>query len=349
MIKSRNNCSAKVVLDSIGPNGKRIVTVEARYWRGIHSELMTHRDRARNAASSRAIPFIRYGKCSGCNGTKVDNGSQCDYCNGTGVGGPVPNCTYSYIENDPFLPEFIGTEQKGMQSGSELMEPFRTAALKEIDDLRHAALATCKRLFDLGVHKSIINRYLEPWSYITVVMTATEWKNFFRLRIHPKAEKHFNKIAGKIKAAIDNSVPTPLLAGEWHMPYLLDEERKVLTLGKPGFGTDVEVAAPYLGLSGNQIGLIARNLQEVLKEISAARCARLSYLTHDGKRDVEADLRIFNTLIRPKIEEDRDDDVIHSSPLEHVNQASCRNDLRSGPMVGWFQMRKEFPNENVEG
>lgn len=318
-IASRNNCSAKVILDSVGPNGKRIVTVEARYWRAIHAEIMTHRDRARNAASSRAIPFIRIGKDDQI----------------------VPNCTYSYIQDDPFLPEFIGTEQKGMQSGSELMEPFRTAALKEIDDLRRAALATCKRLFDLGVHKSIINRYLEPWSYITVVMTATEWKNFFRLRIHPKAEKHFNKIAGKIKSAIDNSVPTPLKAGEWHMPYLLDEERYMLLV------PEVSICANTLGMPESVVW--SWDIEQVLKKISAARCARLSYLTHDGKRDCTADLRIFNDLINPKIEEDRDDDVIHSSPLEHVCQASCRTDLRSGPMVGWFQFRKEFPNENVEG
>lgn len=340
-IRSKNNCSAKVILDSIGPNGKRIVTVEARYWRGIHSELMTHRDRARNAASSRAIPFIRYGKCTGCDGTKIDNGAECHYCNGTGVGGPVPNCTYSYIENDPFLPEFIGTEQKGMQSGSELMEPNRSQALIRIDKMRQYCLMQCQELFKLGVHKSIINRYLEPWSYITVVMTATEWKNFFRLRIHPKAEKHFNKIAGKIKAAIDNSVPKPLLAGQWHMPYLLDEERVLL------LNPEVSIVAKTLGLP--EADVWGMSIQHMLKRISAARCARLSYLTHDGKRDCTADLRIFNDLINPKIEEDRDDDVIHSSPLEHVCQASCRTDLRSGPMVGWFQFRKEFPNENVEG
>ena len=49
---------AKVVLDSTC-NGKRLITIECKYWRAIHSEIMTHRDRARNAMSSRAIPFLR--------------------------------------------------------------------------------------------------------------------------------------------------------------------------------------------------------------------------------------------------------------------------------------------------
>lgn len=306
---------AKVVLDSIGPNKKRIVTVETRYWRAIHAEIMTHRDRARNAASSRAIPFIRLKD-----------------------GVPVANCTYSRIKNDAFLPEFIGSEQKGMQSGSELIEPNRNNSLESIKRMRDFCLNECKYLYEQGVHKSIINRYLEPWSYITVVMTATEWKNFFRLRVHPKAEKHFNKVAGQIKDAIDRSVPTPLDHGEWHMPYITKEDQD-------------EVRNMY----SDQVRALAPNMTEInlsqglLKRVSAAYCARLSYLNHEGHRDLKDSIRLFDTLIHPKFETDRDDDVIHASPLEHVNKALSDPYHRSGPMVGWHQMRKDYPNENMEG
>lgn len=323
-----------MVLDSVGPNGKRLVSIEARYWRALHSEVMTHRDRARNAASSRAIPFIRYAKCSWCLGSKVDNGAECHHCNGTGVGQLVKNCTHSHISGDPFLPEFIGAEQKGMQSGAELIEPNRSKALEAIDEMRKYSLVKCRELYELGVHKSIINRYLEPWSYITILMTATEWKNFFRLRVHPKAEKHFCKVATQIRDAIDASTPRSLQAGDWHLPYIDSVDHNADT-------------GPF--------GIDLRNEEDVpkwvehLKRVSAARCARLSYLTHDGARNMHDDLRIFETLIHPKVEEDRDDDVIHASALEHVAQASSRQDLRSGPFHGWHQFRKEFTNENVPG
>ena len=54
-----------------------------------------------------------------------------------------------------------------------------------------------------------------------------------------------------------------------------------------------------------------------------------------------SDIDLFNKLIV------RDDDVIHSSPLEHVAQ-SANKSIRSGPFKGWIQFRKEFANENVE-
>lgn len=323
MAKSSNNCSAKVILDSISPNGKRLITIEARYWRAIHAEVMTHRDRARNAASSRAIPFYREIKCTECSKNPHDVCSACGD-NGTVV---VPNCTYSFIENDPFIPEFIGAEQKGMQSGRELIDSERDKAVDLIDDMRRYCLDKCKQLYGIGVHKSIINRYLEPWSYITVLMTATEWKNFFRLRIHPKAEKHFDKVARMMKDAIDASTPNLLQPGQWHMPYIRPE--------------DDQLIKDYIGPEANSLQIL-----RMKKKVSAARCARLSYLTHDGEVNLQQDMRIFDTLIHPKIEQDRDDDVIHSSPLEHVASPLLG---RSGPYDGWFQFRKEFPNENVAG
>ena len=287
---------AKVIADSINQDGIRITSMECRYWRAIHSELMTHRAFARNAASSRAIPFYRFGHSV------------------TGDSGPVPNCTYSMIDNDPFYPLFIGAEQKGMQSGEELSDDKRLQALKIIADMKTYCLQKCLDLYKLDVHKSIINRYLEPWSYITVIITATEWNNFFRLRVHPAAEKHFNLLASLVKEAMTISIPEELTVGEWHLPYI----------------TDVERTAP-----------IKYDIA-TLKKISAARCARVSYLTHDGKRDPQSDLDLFAKLI------ERNDDVIHASPLEHVAQASSEYE-QSGPFKGLKQFRKEYANENVVG
>lgn len=348
-VASRNNCWARVVLDSVGPNGQRLTSMEVRYWRSIHAEFMTHRACARNAASSRAIPFLRLSKQPvrlaemppgaipvgkpPVGEISLDSSELYSYI--------VANCTYSYLHNDPFLPEFIGSEQKGMQSGDELQEPNRIQALEGIERMRQFCLQECRRLHDLGVHKSIINRYLEPWSYITVLVTATEWKNFFRLRIHPKAEKHFNKVAGLMKQALDASTPQPLKHGEWHMPYLREEERALL---RDPYAVDVAAA---LGVPSVEV--LGRDVNSYFKRISAARCARLSYLTHDGACNPADDLRIFNSLIHPKTDDGRDDDTIHASPLEHVATPDLDPELRSGPFRGWLQFRKEFPNENVVG
>lgn len=314
--------SARVVLDSVSPADVRLTTVEATYWRAIHSELMTHRDRARNAASSRAIPFYR---------ERLVDGKPVS----------VDNCTYTRMLLSPFIPKYIGEEQKGMQSGGELEGPARVEAESIIMRMKGAALEACYRLYELGVHKSIINRYLEPWSMITVIMTATEWKNFFRLRIHPKAEKHFCDLAREIRDAIDESTPQRLGLDEWHMPYIQEgdrEEVRALLVKK-------EIPIPQ---SLHERDSLEHITTEVLKRISAARCARVSYLNHDGQKSYKDDLRIFDTLINPVDENGEPDTTIHSSPLEHVARATSGH-MRSGPFRGWRQFRKDFSNENVAG
>ncbi len=350
MTQSKNDSYARVVLDSIGPNGKRLISVEMRYWRAIHAEFMTHRDRARNAASSRAIPFYKLGKCSACDGKgKVGRDrDSCLKCNGSGSGPPIDKCSYSFAKYDAFFPEFIGTEQKGMQSGGELVEPYRSQFLQLVEQGRDFMLDLCLKMVETGAHKSLVNRYMEPWLYITVITTATEWKNFARLRVHPKAEKHFQKVAGQCMDAIAASTPQILEAGQWHMPYLRDDDEELVSRGLidgvKGMSFGIPIPKGFDKYDSHELVTT-----ETLKRISAGRCARLSYLTHEGIRDHNKDIELFDTLIHPKFDVDRDDDVIHASPLEHVGQASDDPNLRSGPFVGWKQFRKEFPNENMPG
>lgn len=282
------SCKVRVVLDSISPDGKRLISIEGTYWRAIHSEIMTHRALARNAASSRAIPFYRV------------KGGQV-----------VQNCTFNKMMEEPFFPHYLAAEQSGMQSGETLDDVTKRQIYNIIEEMKNFSLEKCKQLFDLKLHKSIINRYLEPWSMITTIMSATEWEGFFKQRVHPAAEKHFNELATLMKVAMAQSSPTLLKIGQWHMPYLRDDD--------------------YL----------FELCLEDLKRISAARCARLSYLTHDGIRDHKEDLRLYGDLVSG--------DVIHASPLEHV--ATPIGDLtsedcmkcasRSGPFIGWKQFRKE--------
>lgn len=286
----------EIIADSVSPAGKRLTTITATYPRFIHSEIMTHRDRARNAASSRAIPWPKMSEM---------------------------------ISEHPVIPIKWGMEQSGMQTGDEIPEKFRALAediwlqamrsAKAYADMIHNIGRTSEELWPgtltedekkIKIHKSIPNRIVEPWMWITVVMTATEWKNFFRLRCHPDAEIHFQKIACMIRDALAESVPKELKPSEWHLPFILPEDY-----------ADHDI--------------------ETLKKVSSARCARVSYLSHLGTRSMDLDIQLFDKLAAGS-------GFGHLSPLEHIATPVDSN-VRSGPYVGWKQYRKEIPNECAEG
>lgn len=302
------NWKAEVLCHSKGAtHGRELISVLATYPRFIHSEFLTHRDRARSSASSRAIPWRKYDK---------DGVLQ-------------PNCMYYQIANNPFVPEFWGKEQSGMQSGEELTGTDREEAIAEWLQARDLALEQADTLYEMGVHKSLVNRLTEPFMWISVIYTSTEWRNFFRLRCHPAAEKHFQKIAGMMRDAINASTPRILQPGQLHLPFWdgLSE-------------MELETA-----LRTNTIPVIKGidGVDYYRKRISAGRSCRISYLTHENKRDILADIKTAATLI------ERSDDVIHAAALEHV--ATCHEDgeYRSGPFFGYKQFRKEFPQENIPG
>lgn len=265
----------KVICDSVSKaTGKRLTTVCITYPRFIHSEILTHRDRARNSASSRAIPWPKM---------------------------------MAKIEENPVIPIRWGSEQKGMQTGGEIERPDQATRIWL--EARDAALSYAKKLAELGVHKSLVNRVTEPWMWITVVMTATEWKNFFRLRCHEDAEIHFQKIAGLIKHSLEINQPTEIEIGDWHLPYITAEDRDSLDI-------------------------------ETLRKCSVARCARVSYLTHEGKRDIAKDLELFERLVTGS-------GFGHWSPHEHVCQCLPGFE-RQGPFIGWIPYRKFFSQENAD-
>lgn len=304
---------AKVVLDSINPCGNRITTMELTYPRFIHAEIMTHRDRARNAASSRAIPWERIIECKDHTGTQYKLSTK---------------CMKGMILTEPVVPLYWGVEQKGMQSGADLVGEEAERANRIWLEARDNAVASADKLAKLGIHKSLCNRLTEPFMWITVVMTATRWKNFFRLRNHKDAEKHFQLIARMTQEAIEGSKPQELSAGQWHTPYITEEDHYLIA----EYITDWNQAHDDEPVYST----------DIYCKVSAARSARVSYLTHDGKRDIQADLDLFAKLI------ERNDDVIHASPLEHV-AASMSKPVPSGCFIGWHQLRKDFALEDVSG
>ena len=160
---------AKIVADSINPQGDRITTYLLTFPRFILAELNTHRVFSKNSASSRAIPFEKMVKM---------------------------------VKEDPFIPIAWQKNHKGMQ-GNEYWTDDDTVTVDEGDEYerytkiysaiehfitkwleaRDLAIAQSYELNRLGVTKQICNRLLEPFMWHTVLLTGTEFENFFNLRM----------------------------------------------------------------------------------------------------------------------------------------------------------------------
>lgn len=266
--------SAKIIADSVNPKGDRLTTFVFTYHRMIHSEFMTHRMLSKNSSSSRAIP--------------------------------VEKMIAKAIEDDVY-PLHWGKNQKGMVATQELSEAYQVAARKIWDSAREEAIAYAKELVEIGVHKQVVNRLLEPFSTITVICSGTEYQNFFAQRCHELAQPEIRALADAMKAAYDASKPERLEAGQWHMPFIELEERQEWRKGLIDTTTLIKVA----------IG----------------RCARVSYLNHDGKRDIIADIKLHDRLLAST--------PPHLSPFEHVAQALGTSERRAN-FTGFESYRFQF-------
>jgi len=200
------------------------------------------------------------------------------------------------VENDPVVPLEWGRNKAGMSASETLSEDEATAALHEWLRARDDAVRHAKALLDLKVHKQELNRILEPFLWHTVIVSSTEWRNFFELRCAPNAQPEIREAALRMRAAMDASEPRPMAPGEWHTPLVQADEAAL----------DVETR----------------------KRVSAARCARVSYLTHEGKREIDKDLELYERL-----RSDR-----HLSPFEHVATPADDQNFHAN-FRGWIQMR----------
>lgn len=245
------------------------------------------------------------------------------------------------VWNDPAYPLSWPREQRGMQGAAEQVDDPLVAEVLWAEAMNHA-VGIAERLIEQKVHKSVTNRLLEPFMWHTIIVTATDWQGFFDQRCSPLAQPEIRAVADLMREAYDDSTPRLLNAQQWHLPYVDQEDLNALVAHVDAFSPSI-------------YRLIIREAQKV----SAARCARVSYLTHEGKRDITADLALYERLVTA--------DPPHWSPLEHVatpwpaNVSSNvgLNYQRDGvyyrmetprPMVGnllgWRSLRTEF--EGVE-
>lgn len=182
-----NQITATIIADSTNYDGNRLTTFELEYPRFIHSEVMTHRVFSRNASSSRAIPIA----------TVIEQ-----------------------VRNNTATPIHWGRNQPGMQANEELPTNDMAIARYYWKEAALAAADSAERMSKIGLHKQIANRILEPFVLIKVVLTATEFDNFFELRDHPDAQPEIRDLASKMRTAMNDSTPRLLAVGEWHLPYV---------------------------------------------------------------------------------------------------------------------------------
>ena len=201
------------------------------------------------------------------------------------------------VRENPAMPVHWGANQKGMQAELEVLDVEAAKAAWVI--AANAAADQAELLNALGLHKQVVNRVLEPFVWMRTIITSTEWDNWFTLRNHADAQPEIQALAACMLEAIEASTPEVLDFGQWHLPYLEAHE------AGDKFDSD-------------------------LCKISAARCARVSYLTHEGRvPSLEDDMALFERLVVSK--------PLHSSPLEHCATPGFTN---TGNFKDWSQYRK---------
>lgn len=294
----------KLLQHSYSPDGISMYSFEVEIPRIILAEWNTHGMLNTNAQSSRAVPTKKL---------------------------------IEEVRRNPYMPSHWGKNQKGMQAYEECHSSVNSMPREAFWDICiHNACNNAQAFEEAGYHKQIANRVIEPYSHTKLVISGTEWNNFFNLRIHKDAEPNIREMAIKIYELIYKSDGISLQNGEWHLPYIEYYE-------------DFYGNISY-GFNGSPI-----SLTEAIR-ISLACVAQVSYRSLNT--NPEAIDRIYNSLFPSN------GAPIHGSPAQHLatpfKEAQCKGDWQEGEthrdrdgyswsaqLRGWCQYRKLIPNENV--
>lgn len=279
-------CTAKCLV-----HHENLWTFELTYPRYIHSEFMTHRVFSRNASSSRAIPVKRM---------------------------------IEQVRNNPVIPPKVFMNQKGMVGETEADVVTATEFYALWGEAAESACKTAEMMERMGIHKQHVNRILEPFQFIKVIVTATEWCNFFILRLAPDAQPEIRQLARAIYDEMNRYHNKDVGILEVSVP------RKDCPDIFARMGADkvhTVVSLPYI--ADEDIKEIGEENYKTLMKISAARCARVSYNNHDGsKPNIGKDLALYDHLY----------DGSHMSPMEHT----CIQDddyRKYANLTGWKSLR----------
>lgn len=176
--------TATVLARTWNPTTKQeIITWELMYPRYIHSELMTHRQFSRNAASSRATP------------TRV---------------------LVEEVRKNPVFFDEVRLNQKGMTGGELVGDDVLKEFKRQWGDAANTAADYAENWLKMGIAKQTVNRILEPFLPIRTIVTATDIDNFFKLRLAPDAQPEIQSLA---KAMNESREKAGVSVEEVHIPY----------------------------------------------------------------------------------------------------------------------------------
>ena len=218
----------EIVKDSENKKGDRITTFSLHFPRFILPELSKHRVFSISCSSSRAIPSERM--------------------------------MQNIRENTAQPSEWGKEQQKGMNSDGVVDSETERKAIYIWNEARNFAIIEAVKLESLGISRQIVNRLLEPFMFCDVILTATDFKQFFFQRVSDNADPTIRELASLMLETYNLSIPEKLNDGEWHIP-LADDISDL----------------------------------ETKKKVAVSRCARKSYNT--GRvQPVEKDLELYDKL-----------------------------------------------------
>ena len=297
--------TARILADSVSPNGQRMTTMEIEYPRFILAELNTHRMLSKNSASSRAIPV---------------------------------KAMHQHMTENPAQPVHWGKNQPGMQAKEELCGMDLTDAQfmwrRAQQDAMHWAQQMSERV---GLHKQVANRITEPWMIMKTVISGTEWANFFWLRAHADAQPEIHELAVKMFAAFNQSTPQLLHPGEWHLPYVKSHR---LSSGELIYldATDTPITTEQARvISASCCAQVSyrksddsyEKAHKIFKQLIESQPCHASPVEHQA---TPMDLDSM----------DKYDPACWEPGVTHV---SANGDLWSGNLRGWIQFRKLIAGE----
>ncbi len=258
---------AKILADSLNQWGDRLTTFKIKFPRIIEAEILRHRVFSYSAESSRAVGLEKH---------------------------------IQKVLARPFIPQEFTEDCKGMSAKKSLEEDQNNKAKVLWEEALSVAVSICEDLKDINVHKQHASRLLQPFEYQTMLVTGTQWLNFFKLRCPQysykgqtflsevdllafwpelkdtdveelnvsQAQPEIQELAEMMWNAYNEGSPKELTEGEYHLPFGDFEEYPI--------------------------------------ERNVARCARISYLM--DSKGVSGDVELYQKLQLHK----------HGSAFEHV-------------------------------
>lgn len=293
--EGKGGIRAAVLAKSINvhqPELKPIVTFLIDFPRFILPEFNTHRSTSKCGASSRAIPVAK----------QIER-----------------------VYENPVMPIHFGKNQAGMVADEELsgedLKEAKRLWLRAVDEVTAIAgfLEGCK------VHKQVVNRLLEPFSMMRMVVTATEWDNFFWLRLHKDADPHIAELARVMLHAYQQTESVGLDDNCWHVPFF---DRGYWTPDIHGhYGTTAQEAINH----------------------SMSCCAQTSYRKLDMSEGKAEDI-ISKLFGGDRNHSSPSENIAHPMKPNWVYEAVTHTDKKhqqwSNNLRGWGQYRTLIPNNN---